>query len=678
MRFGLAMAGARGIFNALMEPPAPASDLNGESAPASGCALRAAPRWFWALALLFVAATLGLSWWRWWTFQYRSFDLAFYVQSLWLALRGQGVASVLEVPLLGNHAEPIVYLLAPLFALVPHPMLLPALQVLALAGMPWTAWRICGRLGFARAEAAAYSSLTLLAPAAGYVGVHEFHPEAFAAPVLLLLFEARLAGRLVRHWAWFLAALFCKENIALVLVVWLLVQAWLDRRRGAAWQRCWNLLPLAVAVLWLGLYALVLAPRLNGGQVDYLQLYGHLGSSPGGIVANLFTDPMRFVHALFRAAVSGNLLWAMLVCFAGLPLLRPRWLLIAAPVLLQHLLSVRPAEWNIYFHYPAPVLALFWMAGAEALGGLPWIPWRRWLVGAAALGCVVLQGWIGPYRAIGGEWARREGTLWERALRQRMLEPLQRDPSLAVAAGLPYLSHLATRQKLHSLHFVLKGVKTLSTARYTPGYEPDAVLVDCSDDATFSHTSAFYHPSAPSMGGAPLPSSEVLLNVFLSRGRWQARSCNALVLLEKGVPFAPGDAEGAGEELFPGTRLLSIRPVPGTAGATFGLELEWEFAGPREHIPWLTLHVGNAGASALLALGLCAPEAPAGRFREVRMVQVPPSLGPGQYLVSYAFSDRLKTLWSRTGAPAVISGGRIGTIRIGPEPAAAATVPGAD
>ena len=49
---------------------------------------RPTPRLIVWVALLFVALAFTVSWWHWWTFQYGTFDLAFYVQALWLALRG--------------------------------------------------------------------------------------------------------------------------------------------------------------------------------------------------------------------------------------------------------------------------------------------------------------------------------------------------------------------------------------------------------------------------------------------------------------------------------------------------------------------------------------------------------------------------------------------------------------
>src|SRR5471030_247971 len=128
-------------------------------------------------AIVFSALVFLVSWWHWWTFQYGTFDLAFYVQSLWLALRGKWMVSLLNVPLMGNHAEPIVFLLLPLFAVCPHPLLFVAVQTLAFASMPFTAFRI-GKLLDLEPKAALFLALaTLVTPATLSIAIYEFHPE---------------------------------------------------------------------------------------------------------------------------------------------------------------------------------------------------------------------------------------------------------------------------------------------------------------------------------------------------------------------------------------------------------------------------------------------------------------------------------------------------------------------
>src|ERR1700712_5270353 len=141
------------------------------------------PRLIVWVALLFVALAFTVSCWHWWTFQYGTFDLAFYVQALWLALRGKWMVSLLNVPLMGNHAEPIVFLLAPLFAVCPHPMTLVAVQVIAFGTMTFTGLRIVRCLWLERRAAVGMALATLLTPASLSIAIYEFHPEALAAPL---------------------------------------------------------------------------------------------------------------------------------------------------------------------------------------------------------------------------------------------------------------------------------------------------------------------------------------------------------------------------------------------------------------------------------------------------------------------------------------------------------------
>src|SRR5438876_12191784 len=95
-----------------------------------------------AVAALFFAVCTWTSYARWANFQYRSFDLAYYVQAIWQLIHGRLDVSIENVPLLGNHVEPIVFLFAPLFAVFGHPMLFVAVQNAALARMPMVGYNI--------------------------------------------------------------------------------------------------------------------------------------------------------------------------------------------------------------------------------------------------------------------------------------------------------------------------------------------------------------------------------------------------------------------------------------------------------------------------------------------------------------------------------------------------------
>src|SRR5205814_640752 len=172
-----------------------------------------------------------------------------------------------------------------------------------------------------------------------------------------------------------------------------------ERSRGLAELRRWFLWPMGLALIWFVLCAYVITPALNSGNIDYVALYDQLGRSPENILINAIVRPQLIGHALLESLTHGNLVWGLLLPFLCLPLLRPRWILIATPILLQHLLSWRSSEWMIHLHYGAPVLPLFWIASVEAIAafdrwGLPAFLPRLvpWLIVVA---CVIAQFWLG-------------------------------------------------------------------------------------------------------------------------------------------------------------------------------------------------------------------------------------------------------------------------------------------
>jgi uncharacterized membrane protein len=598
----------------------------------------------WA-ALLFTAATFAVSWWHWWTFQYGTFDLAFYVQALWLALRGQWQVSLLNVPLMGNHAEPIVFLLTPLFAIWSHPMLFVAAQTLALATMPFTAYRIGQRLELEPNAALFMALATLVTPATFAMGIYEFHPEALAAPLLLLLIEARLAERYGRYWLWFVAVLSVKENMAPLLVMFCGVFAALEWKRARGWQVAWNLLPAGLAMAWLLIYGRVISPALNAGNVDYLQLYGHLGKSPGDIIHNFFVEPHRAFNALRTALTQGNMLWALLLPFLLLPLFRPRWLLIAAPLLAQHLLSWRYSEWSIGAHYPAPFLPLFWIAAAEAIRRLR----AQTCVAAAVLiACALAHFRFGEARSIAAELPALSAILEEREWKAQMIADIPADAS--VTAGLGFLPHLATRERLVSLHHILKGLKTLSVAAYTPPPPADAVIIDYGDTLTFNTTAGYYHPWSRLEGGGSVPSSDRLLHDYLRPVPWRATAKNSMTVLRRGEPLAGFAVQDQPVKIDAETTLTGVQVSKGFPGAV-QLRMAWEFSGERRKFPWLMLVLSDGKHLYPFLKGACAPEAGDGKYFEEWTVVFPSWMQPGGYTFFAQFYDGNEAAWQKKLPP---------------------------
>jgi uncharacterized membrane protein len=606
-------------------------------------------------AILFFAISTWVSYARWANFEYRTFDLAFYTQGIWQFLHGRFAVSVIGVPLLGNHVEPIVFLFAPLFVVFRHPMLFVVLQNAALATMGPVGYSMARRLGLDGKSSALAAGALLLAPAAGYIALHEFHPEALSAPLLLLMLQARLARKLGKHWLWFIAVLACKENMALLLIAYCTVHAIVERKRGWGELRVWYLWPMTVAILWFVICTKIISPALNSGNVDYLALYDRLGASFVDILRNAMAHPQLIANALIQSLTHGNLVWALLLPFLGLPLLRPRWLIVAAPIFLQHLLSWRASEWTIYFHYAAPLLPLFWIAFVEAVASS-----NRWklvsesipraLPATVMVACVIAQIFWGPAAAIGSTTADWFAKASDRARKTAFIANIS--PQASLVAPFPYLSHLAMREKLYSLHHILKGLKTLSHQAYEQPPPTDFVLIDYLDSATFDAASGYYHPTMKTAEGHIVPSSDRLLHDFLKRTSWVGNSSDELVLFRKGERTEASQAANPPTvfEIATDTQLISITKSAGVLSNHDSIEirLDWRFQGEREIFPWMLLRLTRHGGEhvAFITKGLCAPEAGEGFYEETWRITSVDGLAAGDYSAEAIFMDNSQRAWS--------------------------------
>jgi uncharacterized membrane protein len=609
----------------------------------------------WTAALVFFALCTWGSYAHWANFEYRTFDLAFYVQSLSQLLRGHSKASVLGVPLLGNHVEPIVFLILPAFFLFRHPMVLVVVQNLALAAMAPLAFHCSGRLGLSRINSLLLAIVLLITPATGYVALHEFHPEALAPLCLLLMVDARLRGSLRIYWVAVIALLACKENMALLVAAYCAVHLLVERKRAFSELRRWYLWPLVLSILWFALCAKVITPALNSDGIDYMALYDRLGKSAGEILANSITNPQRIIAALGQSLRNGNLLWALLLPYLGLSLLTPRWLLIGAPILLQHLLSWRSSEWQIYFHYAAPLIPLFWIGMAESVAGLERSSWMSGRLRAAIpmfviAACVAAQILLGPAGSIASsivEWSAGQSA---RARKLALIHQIP--PSASVVAPLPYLSHLAMRENLYSLHFILKGLKTLSRSDYAPPPPTDFVLIDYDDSATFDPIAGYYHPTMKTADDRVIPSSDRLLHDFLKRATWKVTSSNELTLLRMGGAASETPVTLSSTPVVmidPHTTLNAINKstdVLSRSGMT--ITMHWSLQDEREMFPWMLLRLTpqSGGPAVTITHGLCSPESSGGDHVEDWRVTPGPDIPAGDYNADALFVDYPRILWA--------------------------------
>src|ERR671934_2861567 len=319
-------------------------------------------------------------------FETGRFDLGNMVQAVWSTAHGHPLRITdihgKQVSRLASHVDPILVLFAPLWQIWPSPDMLLVVQAVAVAAGAFPVfWLARKHLGSERA-ALGFALVYLLLPAVEWLTLNEFHPVAFACPLLLFAFHYLDDDRLAPFAVFALLAAATKEEIALVVAgfgVWYAIA----RRRqevGAAL--------VAAGAAWFAIAVGVVVPHFNHGSTSsFYSRYREVGGSPRRVLRTAVTHPGRLLYKAFDER-GLRYLADLAVPLAGLFLLAPLVLVAALPELALNLLADTKTQKSIHFHYTAgliPPLVVASVLGAARLSAGR----RRVAAGLAALALAV-------------------------------------------------------------------------------------------------------------------------------------------------------------------------------------------------------------------------------------------------------------------------------------------------
>jgi uncharacterized membrane protein len=369
------------------------------------------------------------------TLKTHALDLGYYVQLTWNLARGAGpYVSLPEMHAWGDHFSPILYLLVPLFWVVPGAVALLVFQSAALALGALAVFGIAARRLGDESPAAVFAILYLLNPSLHGINVRDFHAAALAIPLLLAAMYFAEAERPWLFGACVLLTLATREDAAIPVVgigIWLAVA----KRR-----------PLWGAATAAGAFALLLVdtrwliPHFRGAPYPHLGRYAHLGRSVPEIVAALLLHPF---HALARLEGGRRLVYlgALFAPLAFLPLLAPGVLLGLSPSLFQNLLGRDPILFDHRTQYQSFVLPFLF---AAAVAGYDRValrrpgPWPKGVLVVALMASLVLSS-----RTVNDFSFER---FWPKPEHRDAWAVISRVPaSAAVSAQDRYVAHLSLR-----------------------------------------------------------------------------------------------------------------------------------------------------------------------------------------------------------------------------------------
>jgi len=474
----------------------------------------------WGMVVLYVAGYFSVCVTKFRYYLYTDFDLALFTQAAHQILRGSLWNSIRGMNWIGDHSSLVLFLVAPSQAIWPGPLSMLFVQTAALALGGVAAWRLARHEGLAEPAPVLFAAVYLLHPAIGYTNLFEFHPEVLSTSALLFVFLALRTGGRGSLVAWALLALLGKEDVA--LPVFMMGLYALTLRRPGTRGDAALLVGLATASLVLSFAWL--KPAFNQGDVDYGEMYRHLGNSTGQRVVHVLTQPAEILAALVSAPgdpTASAIKWTYYLHMLGpllfLPLASPLVLLIAGPTLAEHMLSNRSPQHSIVFQYTAyvtPILFAAAILGAKQVEA--WLetrvkpggqllarahaarsaaakraraesPWQTAapfdappvaalpgpgpaavVAGTAMVVAMACQAAFGPF---GVDQARMPVQPFERTrpdARERTDRPI-RDrlaarvpPEGGVVASFQFMPSLSTRPIVHSAHHVIRGRFTYS------------------------------------------------------------------------------------------------------------------------------------------------------------------------------------------------------------------------
>lgn len=314
-----------------------------------------------------------------------AFDFGIYDQGLWLLSRFERpFVTVMGRHLFGDHTSFILLPLVPFYWIVPSAKVLLVAQAAALGVSAIPVFLLAREKLRNEMLAAVLAAAFLLQPALGWLNWEQFHPDVFEIP--LILFALWFMEK--RRWGWFLActgaALLVKEDVALLtFALGIYVALRHDRRVGILTSGV-SLLYLAAALWWI-------LPALNG--VGTLNAWRIPFGGPGGVIRTAFTRPGQLISYVLSDSRPWYL-WQLLAPMALLPLLAPSVALVAILPVAANLLTNFPYQYDIHYHYTAPILPVLAAATVFAVARAP-VEARAKLVGLFAgstLVCAYLWG----------------------------------------------------------------------------------------------------------------------------------------------------------------------------------------------------------------------------------------------------------------------------------------------
>ena len=314
------------------------------------------------LIILFASFWLTILTIKYFSFGYYDWDLAVCSSIMWNLSHGSTQLSLMGDlnNFLGNHANIIAFLIAPIYRIFSHPLVLIYLQTISLFSSIFVIYYIAKR------ELNIYLSLAiillyLLYPPLWYGLLYEFHFLSLSVGFLTFAYLYFYKNQFTKYLIFITLALICREDVSLV-VLGLGVYTLFTKR-----PLRWKVVTILLGLLWFYLSIFIInAHYAKNQEYNYTFLLENQGKNLPDVIKNIIFNPLSFITRTFFSGKNLGYFTDLFNPLGFLPLTNLNSVIIL-PYMLLHLIASKSSHQSIYRHYALPMIPFIFIATIYAI-----------------------------------------------------------------------------------------------------------------------------------------------------------------------------------------------------------------------------------------------------------------------------------------------------------------------
>jgi len=403
------------------------------------------------LLVMYLVYFTTVSFLRYDNFYTGRFDLGNMAQTVWNTMHGRifeftnpnGTAPISR---LAFHADFLLILLAPFYALWPDPRNLLLIQTIVLAAGAWFVYLLAKDVLRSKNFAVLFAFVYLINPSIERTNLYDFHAITLSTTFLLAAFYFIRKNKFLWFAVFAILAALGKEEIWVITAMYgVYILLWQKRRFLGSMTFLFSM----AAFYYLIWHAI---PQNLGSQHFALSYYSDFGSKPSTVIKSVLLSPGKVFGIIFERS---RLLYlnALFTPLGYLSLLAPWFIIFAVPDLLLNMLSNNPQTYQIYYQYTAAIspflliAAIFGVANFKKL--FPKLP--ALLIGLFLFTCTMYEAFL--YGPLPGAREQNIAMITQPVANRAFITSylLHIPKRFSVAASNNVGSHLSQRQAIYTL-----------------------------------------------------------------------------------------------------------------------------------------------------------------------------------------------------------------------------------